>query len=511
MDHKRQFILNLIASLLSFAANLGIGFLLTPFIVQRIGAEAYGFVGLANTMVNYAALLTLALNSVAGRFITVAYHKGDKAAADKYFTSTLSSNLVIVAVLTLVCIPLIWNLDHVINISPRLVGDVKLLFAFIAVNFLLSTLSAVFTVATFIKNRLYLSSIANIIAIAAKVVTLVAMFGTLPAMVWYVGLGTALATLITLIANWLYTRRLVPELRFVRRGFSWRAIREMLAAGMWNCVVKLQQILQYGLSLLVANLMISPHLMGLLSIAQLIPSAMSNLLGAVTGLFSPDQTRFFAQGRGDLLMRELKSAMRISSVFVNVVFVTLLIVGEDFIRLWQPGQDVRTITMLMQLTMVGFFLSGVASTLQGVPLLVNRLRRYSIGWLICGALSFLLMLVGVLLFPSSAIYVVAATPQLIGFIANLTFVPIYASRCLALPWFAFYPIYAQYAGATIAAAAACAVVRGMLPFNISSWTMLIIACMICALVTMVTDILLLLGTRERSILTEAIAKRLRRP
>lgn len=117
MDNKRQFILNLFASLISFAANLGIGFLMTPFIVQQIGAEAYGFVGLANTMINYATLFTLALNSVSGRFITVAYHKGDKSTADKYFTSTLSSNLVIVAILTMIAVPLIWNLEHVVNLS----------------------------------------------------------------------------------------------------------------------------------------------------------------------------------------------------------------------------------------------------------------------------------------------------------------------------------------------------------------------------------------------------------
>ena len=51
-----------------------------------------------------------------------------------------------------------------------------------------------FTVATFIKNKLYLSSIANIVAILAKVLILIAMFGTLPPMVWYVGLGTCAMT-----------------------------------------------------------------------------------------------------------------------------------------------------------------------------------------------------------------------------------------------------------------------------------------------------------------------------
>ena len=88
------------------------------------------------------------------------------------------------------------------------------------------------------------------------------MFGTLPPMVWYVGLGTCAMTAITFIANWIYTKKLVPELRFIRHGFSVSAIREMLAAGIWNCVIKLQQILQDGLSLLVTNLLISPHFMG---------------------------------------------------------------------------------------------------------------------------------------------------------------------------------------------------------------------------------------------------------
>ena len=100
-------------------------------------------------------------------------------------------------------------------------------------------------------------------------------------------------TAIIFIANWIYTKKLVPELRFIRHGFSVSAIREMLAAGIWNCVIKLQQILQDGLSLLVTNLLISPHFMGLLSIAQLVPTTMSGLMGTISGLFSPEQTKFF--------------------------------------------------------------------------------------------------------------------------------------------------------------------------------------------------------------------------
>ena len=43
----------------------------------------------------------------------------------------------------------------------------------------------------------------------------------------------------------------------------------------------------------------------------------------------------------------------------------------------------------------------------------------------------------------------AAVPQIVGFVANLTFVPLYASRCLNLPLWSFYPIYLQYITSTI--------------------------------------------------------------
>lgn len=90
MGDKKQLLVNMVASLVNFAVSVGIGLVLTPYIVRSIGAEAYGFVGLANTFVSYAQLLTIALNSVAGRFITVAYHEGDDSKANGYYSSTLA-------------------------------------------------------------------------------------------------------------------------------------------------------------------------------------------------------------------------------------------------------------------------------------------------------------------------------------------------------------------------------------------------------------------------------------
>lgn len=508
MSKNKQFIINLVASLVNFAVNMGIGFVITPFIVGRVGAEAYGFAGLANTMVGYATLFTIALNSVAGRFITVAYHQGNKRKADTYFSSTLAANLVMTLILTVVAVPLIVNLEHVIHISPHLVTDVKWLFVFVYLNFVVATMSSILSVATFIKNKLYLSSLANIAFSVVRIVVMVACFALFPTYVMFVGLATCLAQIILAALNYLFTVRLTPELRIDRKAISLRATWTMLASGIWNTVIKLQQILQNGLSLLIANLAISPLHMGYLSIAQVVPNALVNLIGTISGLFSPEQTKLYAQKHHDALLGELKAGMRITGLFTNIIVVTLLINGSAFIALWQPGQNTRMIYLLMMLTMSGFFFTGIASTLQAVPLLVNKLRNYSLSWLACGVLSLAATLVCVKCF-NWGIYAVAAIQQFVDIFANVTFVPVYAALCLRLPWSKFYCVYAQYLVSTILAAALGSLANTMLSIPQSNWIGLLTSCAITALLTLASDLLLLLGKRERTMILRKLMRRSR--
>ena len=508
MGDKKQLLVNMVASLVNFAVSVGIGLVLTPYIVRSIGAEAYGFIGLANTFVSYAQLLTIALNSVAGRFITVAYHEGDEAKANGYYSSTLAANGIMVVVLVVVAVPVVTFLDKLVNISPHLVGDVKALFVFIFLNFMLSTIATVYSVATFVKNKLYLSSIANLAFSLVRVVVMVALFGILPPKVYYVGLAVCLATAVMTLMNRSYTRRLLPDISFDKKSVSWLSIREMLSAGVWNVVTKLQQIMMFGLQLLVANLMINPYLMGMLSIAQTVPNQLSGLMWTVAGLFYPEQTKYYAQGKHKELIEDLKSGMKVSGFFTNIIFVAMLVAGYDFMSLWQHGQDTELLYQLLTLTMLGLLISGVATTLQNLPLIVNRLKKYSIGWLVYSAISMVVLIAFIEVLPKWGVFLVAAIPPLFEILANVTFVPIYASRCLGIGKFEFYPIYIRYFASTAVAAAACWGIRHVFALVANGWGSLILTCCLYALVTILLDVVLLLGRKERSMLVGVLRKKL---
>ena len=80
--------INIITGIATMIIQLMVSFFLSPFIVENIGEAANGFTQLANNIVSYATLISLAFNSMASRFISVNFHKGNNEKVKRYFTAT---------------------------------------------------------------------------------------------------------------------------------------------------------------------------------------------------------------------------------------------------------------------------------------------------------------------------------------------------------------------------------------------------------------------------------------
>ena len=71
LSTSKQMAINMVAAIVSFLIGTGINFVLAPYLVKELGSETYGFIGLANNFVQYATIVTSALNSMSGRFISI--------------------------------------------------------------------------------------------------------------------------------------------------------------------------------------------------------------------------------------------------------------------------------------------------------------------------------------------------------------------------------------------------------------------------------------------------------
>lgn len=310
MGEKKQLVVNMAAALVTFAVQVGINFILTPYITTKLGAEAYGFVNLSNTMVNYITILTVAITSMASRFISIALFRDDKRGARAYYSSTLATLVacvVAVAVPALVCI---FAIDKLLNISAGLVGDVKLLMLFVLANFSLSISSSNLSIGFYTKNMLYVGSIINAIGHAIRALCMVILFALLPTSVSIVGFAAFAATSFVQGAYFWWKRKLLPDLRFSMRDVDPARAAEVAKAGAWNSVSQLGSTLSSGLDLIVCNLLLGGAAMGTLSVSRVIRSAIDSIGGATMSAFQPTLTKYYAANDIDGLVAYAKWAMK---------------------------------------------------------------------------------------------------------------------------------------------------------------------------------------------------------
>lgn len=504
---NKQLAINMLAQVVVFLVQMGINFLLTPFIVKSLGVEAYGFVGLSNNIIGYLQLATVALNSMAGRFITIEYHKGNLEQANKYFSSVFYSNVVISAVLAIISIILLVFLEYVIHIPVNLVADVKWLFALLCLNSLLTLVFNVYIVSPFIKNRLDVTSVRNLVSNLIKAAVILVLFGFFSSHLWYIGCSTLICGIYLIIANVKIKDKLTPELGVNLRYFDFVKVKTLLASGVWNLIGKLGDLLQRGLDLLFANWFINAAAMGILSITTQIPFIILSVLGLFTSSFAPSLTKDFAKGNLNEMLNEVYKSIRILSISILVPIAILYIYGDVFYKLWMPTQDSL---LLQKLTICGTFALLVTSPLDGfwnVFTVTNKIKGSSIFMIINSLVVFLTVLLGLLLTEdiTTKMFIIAAVRSLYGVIRGIVFLPIYGAYCMNLKRTFFYkPIIKSLFGVLVTLGI-CWMLR--LLYVPDNWLGFFMSSLFVAIVSCCIGSILILTKNDKKFIMEKVIKR----
>jgi hypothetical protein len=231
--NKKQMLLNLLTGVVALLVNLGINIFLTPFLVERLGEGAYGYIGLANNFISYAAIITIALNSMAGRFVSIRIHQNDMTDANRYFSSIFFANVALTLLLGLGFSLVIVFIRRLLNISANLVTDVQITFSVAFLNFMIQVIASIFSVATFAVNKLYLSSIRNLIGHGLRLLITVLLFFLFSPKIYYISIGVIVCTIYLSWSNIRFTQQLLPEIRIKPSMFRLKYVIDVTAAGIW--------------------------------------------------------------------------------------------------------------------------------------------------------------------------------------------------------------------------------------------------------------------------------------
>lgn len=505
MNDKKRISINIIAQVVSFLVQFLINFFLTPFIVEKLGTEAYGYIGLANNFILYAQLVTVALNSMASRYIAISYHRGEISKANQYFSSVFCANLIITLVLLLIGCVIVFFLEDLIQIPLALIYDVKCLFLLIICNFLISVLFSTFQVATFIKNRLDLIAIRNMASNFIRIVVIAIAFLYFEPKLLYIGLASIICGIYISIYNIIYSKTLTPDLILSFRNYNWKRIIEIISSGIWNTVSKLSSILNQGFDLLFANLFVGPVAMGILSITKQVPIFVVGFINSIATVFAPSLTKMYAQGDKESFNHSVLSSVRLTGVVALMPLSFLFVFSDIFYKLWIPTSDYDYLYLL---TVIGIlhlpFVLALEGT-QNVFPITDRVKGYAVISLIFNIVAFLSIVICLYYCPGEYRLLCMVCISCFWNLCKAgVFLPLYAANCMGVRWYFFYKDILKVLLSCILSVSLLLPIKSLL--IIDSWLMLSFCILITICVSCSISLFTIAKQSDRSVIYGLIKK-----
>lgn len=489
-----------------FAAiiNYGISFIITPFVTNTLGTEAYGFVSLANSFANYASIVTVAVNSIAARYITIEIHKGSIENARKYYTSLFVADIVLGIFILTITLLMVCRLEDFIVIAVDLQNDVKWLFILVMVNFCIMSTSTVFSAATLIKNRLDIAALFKLIGYIFEAIILYFIFSIKRPHVYYMGIGLIGASVTLLVLNYLYTKVHAKQLIMKKKYFQFEAIKEVFAKGIWYSINSLGNVLNSGLDLWVSNLLLSAFQMGELAIVKTVTTIATALYQLVAQPLQPLLLRCYAENDKEKITKIFRYGINVSGYFANIIFAFFAIYGIQYFKLWTPSQNNDLLYKLMMITLLGGVIEGTVTPLYYTYVLTLKNKIPCIITLVGGFLNVVSMYV-LIQFGRGGLYCVVGTTTVIAWITNFIFNPLYSAHCLGLRKTVFGgTIFRNLIACTIMTI----ICKGIsVVYYPTTWGSLIWAGVVCSVLGGVVHVLITFNRRDIEIIKKMILKK----
>ncbi|MFZ4454879.1 MAG: hypothetical protein ACOYOT_01530 [Bacteroidales bacterium] len=434
---KKQLAINMTANFVAFLVQFGINFFFTPYLIRTVGKEAYSFFPLASSFIGYAGIITVALNSMASRFITIRIQQNDTEGANIYMNSVLYGNTIMAVALTIPSVFILLFLNNILNIPAAIFDDIQWLFGLVMLSMILNIQLSVFGVATYATNRLDLSSLRNAESNILRVILLVLMFYFFRPSVVYIGIANLVVAAFILMTNVYYTKKLLPQITFDRKFFRLGAIKELLGAGVWNSINQLSIVLMSNLDLLIANIYLGASITGELAIVKTVPIFINTIIITLVSVFAPEFTILYAKNKTEELIQSIKTSLKFMSSLMTLPIGFLLIMGSDFFTLWVPGQDSSMLFILSNLTLVPMIISTSIETLFHVFSVTNKLKTPSIVFVLSGVVN-VLLIIGLLKYTNIGVYAIPIVGMVSAVLQHSVFTPIYAAKSLKVNPFTFH-------------------------------------------------------------------------
>ena len=358
-------------------AGLGVetavGFLVMPFLINRLGESTYGIWIVIGALTSYFGLLDLGTRGSIGRHVALHHANGNRVALNQTVSGGLTVLMLVGAtVVTIIftCEPLFFRL-FAVPVEHQ--ADASLALRIVAVQFALFLVATAFDAILWGFQRFDWLNAVEIPSSLLRGVLTITMVASHADLVTLAEITLAV-TVVSGVAKCVLAFRVDPQLRLGIRYVSRSSLRELLGYGGWTMIVMVAIVTRMQLSTLMIGSLLGLALVTPYAIAARLLSTLNAGLTALTGVITPFATTLHATDQKERQRWIFLMGGHYNTAFV-VFFVSFLILfGRFLITLW-IGPKFPEAALLLTIMALGEFLPGTQYVTSTIILASARHRE----------------------------------------------------------------------------------------------------------------------------------------
>lgn len=358
---ERRVAVNTISKYASISISLVTYLLLTPFLKNTIGPALLGLRTLAMQALQFVQLFSHGVSVSYKRFATAHYARGDYTQMNEALSVGFIFSLISAAIFISGTLLAFTFTRQLFDLPEDILPLARAVILITGATMAFHVLSGLWTSPMFIKQRMYLDSIAGIISgVGSAIVVWIAFQFTSPSILLWVGIACGFRVGAELFFIIPLCRRALPELKVhLAATVSRRQMREMISFGALSFLGGLGYMLYFSTdSIIITNLdNLGVEDVFYYGVAQRWdPQVRTAIFGFVATL-TPMMTSFAAVGDMERLRRVLLRATRYSLILGAFPCILLVMFAPAFLGLWLGVETAARSAPVMRLIMSCLLLS----------------------------------------------------------------------------------------------------------------------------------------------------------
>jgi O-antigen/teichoic acid export membrane protein len=357
----RRFVVNTSFGLLSKAAHFGVSLFLVSYVLARLGAERFGLVVIASTLVAFLGLLQAGAAAGLGRHLNLFHSRGDTASFNQYYSAgavlSLGVALIIATGLGLL-LTVLWPWTQ---IPAPFHSEGQWVLAALGAATICSCLTLPAIACLQAVQRIDVSEKSSLAGILLRGIGVVLLFESFGATAQGYAAVLLLEQVFVSVAIVLALARVLPGAKFSLRQLTPGLLRAVAGFNLLNLVANLNYVAFMQAPAFILQRFEGLALAGFYGIGLQLNNLVRGLLQPVVNALAPAATTLHAGDRTDQFRRLFLLSTKGFTAAAAVLWVFLYFLREPLLQLWLR-RDVAPLTEALP-----WFIAASAAGVAAMP------------------------------------------------------------------------------------------------------------------------------------------------